>query len=111
LLLSAPLLLAIALATRLDSAGPALFRQTRLGLNGKPFVMCEFRTMHIDAEARLTELKHLNKQDGVLFEMRDDPWVTRVGRVLRRCSLDELPQLVNVFPAGCRWSARATRCR
>jgi exopolysaccharide biosynthesis polyprenyl glycosylphosphotransferase len=97
LIMSTPLLLAIALATKLDSAGPVLFRQIRVGRDGKPFVMCKFRTMHTDAEARLTELRQLNEQDSVLFKMRNDPRVTRVGRILRRYSLDELPQLFNVF--------------
>jgi exopolysaccharide biosynthesis polyprenyl glycosylphosphotransferase len=92
-----PLLFAIAVATRLDSAGPVLFRQVRVGRDGREFVICKFRTMHTDAEARLAELRPLNENDGVIFKMRDDPRVTAVGRWLRRYSLDELPQLVNVL--------------
>ena len=92
-----PLLAALALAVRVDSPGPVLFRQVRVGKDGREFVMFKFRTMHADAEARLAELRHLNEGDGVLFKMRDDPRVTRVGRWLRRFSLDELPQLLNVL--------------
>jgi lipopolysaccharide/colanic/teichoic acid biosynthesis glycosyltransferase len=90
--------LAIALAIRLDSGGPVLFRQRRLGLHGKPFWIWKFRTMVVDAEARMSEMEAFNEsQCGVLFKIRDDPRVTRVGRFLRRTSLDELPQLFNVL--------------
>jgi exopolysaccharide biosynthesis polyprenyl glycosylphosphotransferase len=92
-----PLLAVIAFAVRMDSAGPVLFRQVRVGKDGREFVMFKFRTMHTDAEARLAELRHLNEGDGVLFKLRDDPRVTRVGRILRKFSLDELPQLRNVL--------------
>jgi len=87
----------VAVAVRLDSAGPVLFRQLRVGRYGREFQIYKFRTMHVDAERRLAELRHLNEQDGVLFKIRDDPRVTRVGRHLRRLSLDELPQLFNVL--------------
>lgn len=97
LVLLAPLLVTVAVAIRVDSPGPALFRQVRVGKDGREFVIYKFRTMHLDAEARLTELRHLNEHNGVLFKIRDDPRVTRVGRWLRRLSLDELPQLVNVL--------------
>jgi exopolysaccharide biosynthesis polyprenyl glycosylphosphotransferase len=97
LLTAAPLLLAAALWIRLDSPGPALFRQVRTGRDGHEFVMYKFRTMHLDAQARLGEIRHLNDHDGVLFKIRDDPRVTHVGRWLRRFSLDELPQLLNVL--------------
>jgi exopolysaccharide biosynthesis polyprenyl glycosylphosphotransferase len=92
-----PILGVLALAVRMDSTGPVLFRQVRVGKDGREFVMYKFRTMHTDAEARLAELRHLNEGDGVLFKLRDDPRVTRVGRILRKLSLDELPQLLNVL--------------
>ena len=95
-LLLAPLLLALALWVRLDSRGSALFRQTRVGHNGEEFCVYKFRSMHVDAEERLAALAGLNESDGLLFKMKDDPRVTRAGRVLRRFSLDELPQLLNV---------------
>jgi exopolysaccharide biosynthesis polyprenyl glycosylphosphotransferase len=97
LALSAPLMLGLAVAVKWCSPGPVLFRQVRVGKDGREFVMYKFRTMHADAEARLAELRHLNEYDEVLFKMRDDPRVTPVGRWLRRLSLDELPQLCNVL--------------
>ena len=97
-LLLGPLMLGIALLIRLDSRGPILFRQQRLGLGGKPFRIRKFRTMVVDAEDRLGGLEHLNEsRGGVLFKIRHDPRVTRIGRLLRRTSLDELPQLLNVL--------------
>ena len=92
-----PLLLAVALCVRCTSRGPVLFRQVRVGRDGRHFRIYKFRSMYVDAEARLAELRHLNEQDGVLFKIRDDPRVTRVGGWLRRFSLDELPQLLNVL--------------
>lgn len=97
LLLLAPLFGLLALAVRLDSPGPVLHRQTRVGQYGTPFTMWKFRTMVADAEQRQAELTAANEQDGPLFKMRRDPRVTRAGRWLRRSSLDELPQLVNVL--------------
>jgi exopolysaccharide biosynthesis polyprenyl glycosylphosphotransferase len=91
-----PLLLAVALCVRVTSRGPVLFRQVRVGRDGRLFRIFKFRSMYVDAEARLAELRHLNEHDGVLFKIRDDPRVTRVGRWLRRFSVDELPQLLNV---------------
>jgi len=91
-----PVLLAIALLIKQGSPGPVLFRQVRVGRGGRDFVIYKFRTMYLDAEARLAELRHLNEYDGVLFKMRNDPRVTPIGRWLRRYSLDELPQLFNV---------------
>jgi exopolysaccharide biosynthesis polyprenyl glycosylphosphotransferase len=97
LLLMLPVLLAIAGAVRLDSRGPVLFRQQRIGKSGRPFTMLKFRSMVVDAEDRRAELLDRNQNaDGLLFKLADDPRVTRVGRVLRRLSLDELPQLLNV---------------
>ncbi|MFI7545174.1 sugar transferase [Actinoplanes sp. NPDC049599] len=97
LVLSAPLMLVIASIVRLGSPGRALFRQSRVGLDGRPFTIYKFRTMYGDAEARLAALRHLNDYDGVLFKLRADPRVTPFGQFLRRYSLDELPQLFNVI--------------
>jgi exopolysaccharide biosynthesis polyprenyl glycosylphosphotransferase len=91
-----PLLAMIAVMIRL-SGGPVLFRQTRVGRGGREFTVLKFRTMVADAEARRLELLAANDNDGVLFKIREDPRVTRVGRRLRRYSLDELPQLFNVL--------------
>lgn len=97
LLLLGPLLAGIALAIRLDDGGPAIFRQTRIGKGERPFVLCKFRTMVMDAEERKAALAAQNGADGPLFKIRRDPRITRVGAWLRRWSLDELPQLWNVF--------------
>ncbi|WP_460869200.1 sugar transferase [Rhodococcus aerolatus] len=97
LLALSPVLLAIALAVRLDSPGPALFLQERVGKDGRTFRVVKFRTMVVDAEARLAALAADNQAGGVLFKLRRDPRVTRVGAVLRRYSVDELPQLLNVL--------------
>jgi exopolysaccharide biosynthesis polyprenyl glycosylphosphotransferase len=96
LVLLAPLLLAFAAAIRLSDRGPALFRQTRVGKHGKAFRIYKFRTMVVDAEARLAELRGHNENDGVLFKMRRDPRITAIGVYLRKYSVDELPQLLNV---------------
>jgi exopolysaccharide biosynthesis polyprenyl glycosylphosphotransferase len=97
ILLLSPLMLAIALVICLDSKGSIFFRQERLGRGGKPFLIWKFRTMVVNAEQLLQELEHLNESEGgVLFKMKEDPRVTRVGKFLRRTSLDELPQLFNV---------------
>jgi exopolysaccharide biosynthesis polyprenyl glycosylphosphotransferase len=93
----APVLIITGLVVRLTSSGPALFRQERVGRDGTTFRLWKLRSMHVDAEARLTELRAHNEHDGPLFKMRDDPRITPVGRVLRKYSLDELPQLVNVL--------------
>ncbi|MFL5780923.1 MAG: sugar transferase [Thermoleophilaceae bacterium] len=97
LLVLSPLLALIALAVRLDSRGPALFRQTRAGLNGDPFEMLKFRTMCADAQERLGEVVDVEALTQPAFKVKGDPRITRVGRVLRRTSLDELPQLLNVL--------------
>lgn len=97
LLVLSPLLLALAVSVRLGSPGPALFRQVRVGRSGGTFMMLKFRSMYTDAEERLAGLSSRSQHgDGVLFKMRDDPRVTPIGRFLRKYSLDELPQLVNV---------------
>ena len=98
ILFLSPLMLGIALLICLDSKGPIFFRQQRLGRGGKPFLMWKFRTMEVNAEERLKELEQLNESEGgVLFKMKQDPRVTRIGKFLRRTSLDELPQLFNVL--------------
>ena len=96
LVLLSPLLALLALAIRLDSPGPAFFRQVRIGKDGQPFVLYKARTMTDDAEQRLGSLSGDGGRAQVLFKMRGDPRVTRIGRVLRRYSVDELPQLLNV---------------
>ncbi|MGZ4634083.1 exopolysaccharide biosynthesis polyprenyl glycosylphosphotransferase [Oryzihumus sp.] len=87
----------VALAVHLDSAGPILFRQNRIGARGEPFEMLKFRTMVTDAEDRIAEIDDGHETNAVLFKKRNDPRVTRVGKILRRYSLDELPQLFNVL--------------
>jgi exopolysaccharide biosynthesis polyprenyl glycosylphosphotransferase len=96
LMLLAPLLAAIALAIKIDSGGPVFFRQVRVGHMGREFRIVKFRTMVVDAEARKADLAHLNEGSGPLFKLRQDPRVTKVGAFLRKTSLDELPQLLNV---------------
>jgi exopolysaccharide biosynthesis polyprenyl glycosylphosphotransferase len=96
MLLVAPIMGVIALAIRLDSKGPVIFRQVRVGRDGRHFSICKFRTMVVDAEARKSELRAHNEAGVGLFKITDDPRVTRVGRFLRRTSLDELPQVFNV---------------
>ncbi len=97
LLLLAPVLAVIALVIRLDDRGPVFFRQTRVGRGGAEFSILKFRTMCVDAEARMAALQAVNQGAGPLFKMKDDPRVTRVGAFLRKTSLDELPQLWNVL--------------
>jgi exopolysaccharide biosynthesis polyprenyl glycosylphosphotransferase len=91
-----PVYIAVALAIKIGDGGPVLFRQTRVGRDGQRFTLYKFRTMVTDAESRLAEVQALNESDGVLFKIRKDPRVTKVGRWLRRHSLDELPQFFNV---------------
>ncbi|HVQ89079.1 MAG TPA: sugar transferase, partial [Actinomycetes bacterium] len=97
LLLLSPLLVGAAIAIRLTSGGPAVFRQTRIGQDGREFRVVKLRTMYQDAEQRRAEFESANETDGLLFKMADDPRITPVGRLLRRTSVDELPQLVNVL--------------
>ena len=97
LVLLSPLLLAVALAIRLDSPGPILFRQKRVGADGKVFLCYMFRSMYEGAERRQEELEPLNEAQGAVFKIKDDPRITPVGRHLRRWSVDELPQLMNVL--------------
>jgi exopolysaccharide biosynthesis polyprenyl glycosylphosphotransferase len=96
LLLIWPIMLGLAIVVRGDG-GPAFFRQTRVGLGGREFKLVKFRSMAVDAETRLADLQTSNEGAGLLFKMRDDPRITPIGRTLRRYSLDELPQLLNVL--------------
>jgi lipopolysaccharide/colanic/teichoic acid biosynthesis glycosyltransferase len=95
--LTAPVLLLAAIAVKLEDRGPVLFRQERVGRDGVPFVMLKLRSMVPDAEARQAQVGELNERSGPLFKASDDPRVTRVGRILRATSIDELPQLFNVL--------------
>jgi exopolysaccharide biosynthesis polyprenyl glycosylphosphotransferase len=98
LLLLSPVFLTCAAAIRIESPGPVLFRQRRVGRGGEVFEMLKFRSMFQDAEQRLAALKEQNEMaGGVIFKMREDPRITRVGKFIRRASIDELPQLWNVF--------------
>lgn len=97
IIIASPLMLILALLVKLDSSGPALFSQDRVGIEGSHFRMLKFRSMVVDAEDRLDELSGKNEGNGVLFKIRNDPRITRVGAILRKYSLDELPQLFNIF--------------
>jgi exopolysaccharide biosynthesis polyprenyl glycosylphosphotransferase len=97
LLLAAPALVLVAIIIKLESKGPIFFVQERVGLNKRRFRMLKFRTMQRDAESRMSEFEHLNEKSGPIFKIRNDPRITSVGRWLRRTSIDELPQLVNVL--------------
>jgi lipopolysaccharide/colanic/teichoic acid biosynthesis glycosyltransferase len=97
LVLLSPLFAAVAVAIKLTSPGPVMFRQFRSGKDRQPFRMYKFRTMGVDAEEQRAALAELNEVDGPIFKMKDDPRVTPVGEWLRQTSLDELPQLINVL--------------
>jgi exopolysaccharide biosynthesis polyprenyl glycosylphosphotransferase len=97
LLLLSPLLLAIAIAVKLDSHGPVFYSSERIGKKGRVFRCLKFRTMVRDAEKRRADVMHMNERDGVLFKITNDPRITRIGRKLRKYSLDELPQFINVL--------------
>lgn len=92
-----PVFAAVALAIRFDSSGPVFFVQNRIGKEGVPFGMVKFRSMVADAEARRAEVLSTSDRAGLCFKAKDDPRITKVGRILRRASLDELPQLINVL--------------
>jgi exopolysaccharide biosynthesis polyprenyl glycosylphosphotransferase len=96
LLLLSPVLAMVALAIKVNDHGPALFKQVRVGKDGELFSVYKFRTMVVDAEARLAELMPANDFDGVLFKIRRDPRITAIGAKLRKYSIDEVPQLINV---------------
>ena len=97
LLVLAPVFAVVATAVKLDSPGPVFYRQTRVGRDGRRFSMVKFRTMVVGADRLRAELEHRNEADGLLFKLRTDPRVTRTGRLLRRFSVDELPQILNVL--------------
>lgn len=97
LVVFSPLMIAAALAIKLTSPGPVIFKQKRAGLGGNPFTMYKFRTMIVGAEEIKKQLLHLNEQTGPVFKMAMDPRVTSIGRFLRRTSIDELPQFLNVL--------------
>lgn len=97
IVLLAPVFVGVSLAVGLTSRGPILFRQRRIGRHGEPFVIHKFRTMRVDAEVQRPDVEHLNDTDGTLFKVREDPRVTPIGRYLRRFSLDELPQFIEVL--------------
>ena len=97
LILSSWLLLIVAIGIKLTSPGPIVFRQARAGKNGRPFTMYKFRSMHTNAEMRQAEFVAFNQMSGPVFKLENDPRVTRIGRVLRKTSLDEFPQLLNVL--------------
>ncbi len=97
LIVLSPLLLAIMIAVRISSRGPVVYRSVRPGIGQLPFNCLKFRTMYVDADVRQRELEELNEASGALFKIRNDPRLTPIGRVLRRFSLDELPQLINVL--------------
>ena len=97
LILLSPVLLTVAVAIRLDSPGPILFRQKRAGADEKVFICYMFRSMYEDAERRQAELEAQNEADGAVFKIKDDPRITRVGHPIRKWSVDELPQLINVL--------------
>ena len=90
-------LLIVALAIKLDSKGPIVFKQERLGLDGKVFTIYKFRSMYMDAEERKKELMEKNKMSGLMFKMDDDPRITKVGKFIRKTSIDEFPQFWNVL--------------
>jgi len=97
LLMASHILLAAMIAIKLEDGGPIFFKQRRVGLNGEEFDCLKLRSMCVDAEARLAELQAANEGTGYLFKMKDDPRITRTGKIIRRFSVDELPQLWNVF--------------
>ncbi|MBX2847055.1 MAG: sugar transferase [Acidiferrobacterales bacterium] len=98
LVILSPLLLSVAILIKLESKGSAFFKQQRVGRYGEPFTMYKFRSMHVDAETRRKELEENNESAaGVIFKMKRDPRITKVGAIIRKTSIDELPQLINVL--------------
>lgn len=97
LILLSPILITIAVAIKLTSKGPVLFKQKRIGQHGKEFYMYKFRSMYLDAEERIEDLKKYNQTNELMFKMKNDPRITKVGKFLRKYSLDEFPQLFNVL--------------
>ena len=99
LIIASPIFLLVWIRIKVEDRGPLFFKQVRIGRNGRPFTVYKFRTMVVDAEARLKELEEANERRGPLFKMTRDPRITRIGKFLRDSSLDELPQLINVVEA------------
>ncbi len=97
IIITSPIMLVTAIAIKLDSRGPVFFKQLRVGQNGRTFYMFKFRSMCQDAEARKKDLMSQNEMDGFMFKMKDDPRVTKVGKLIRKTSIDELPQFFNVL--------------
>lgn len=97
LVILSPVFLAVAIAIKLDSKGPVIYSQTRIGKNKIPFKMYKFRSMFVDADDKLKDLQDLNERDGPVFKIRNDPRVTKVGAFIRKTCIDELPQLVNIL--------------
>lgn len=97
IIISSPVMAGVAILVKIESQGPALFKQERVGMEGEHFEMLKFRSMVVDAEQQLTELAQHSDGNGLLFKMKNDPRVTRVGKFIRKFSLDELPQLFNIF--------------
>lgn len=97
IIVASPVMLMVAVLVKMESRGPALFKQDRVGMEGQHFEMLKFRSMVIDAEQRLAELAQHSDGNGILFKMKNDPRVTRIGKIIRKFSLDELPQLFNIF--------------
>jgi lipopolysaccharide/colanic/teichoic acid biosynthesis glycosyltransferase len=95
--LLSPILLAAMVAIKVTSAGPVFFKQKRVGRDGVEFEVFKLRTMVVDAETQLENVRHLNEAKGPIFKIKDDPRITRVGRILRKTSIDELPQFINVL--------------
>ncbi|MBC1937010.1 sugar transferase [Listeria grandensis] len=98
ILISAPVTLLVALLIKIDDPkGPVFFRQKRIGKDRKPFYMYKFRSMHVDAEAKLEALLAENEMEGHMFKMKNDPRITKIGRFIRKTSLDEFPQFLNIL--------------
>ena len=97
LILLSPLILIVSMLIKLESKGEVIFKQKRVGLNGKEFYMYKFRSMVINAEELKAELESQNEMSGPMFKMKDDPRITRIGKFIRKTSIDELPQLINVI--------------
>lgn len=97
ILFLSPLFLLLAILIKLDSPGPVIFKQQRIGKWGKPFYCYKFRSMYVDAEARKADLMEENEADEIVFKIKDDPRITRVGKIIRKASIDEFPQLLNVL--------------
>ena len=92
-----PVFLIVAIAIKIDDGGPVFYNQERIGKNGKEFKMYKFRSMKVNADQELKKLIHKNEVDGAMFKMKDDPRITRVGKFIRKTSIDEFPQLLNVL--------------